>query len=330
VGARDHDAGRDGRVEGLADAVAAAVDELRGRVGLVLGVDRPVVVVEVEHRVDRDEVHLGVVVRVDRPDVAPVAPVAVGRAGHQVVAEVVDGRLTPGHEVGDDVAAHVVLAALALAVADHGVLQRLGSEDVVAHRGEDLVGAAREPPGVGGLLPEGGDPPGVGCVHLDDPELVGERDRLADRRDRDSSARLDVLVDHLAEVHAVDVVGADDHDDLGPLVVDEVEALEDRVGAAEVPVLVDPLLGRDGRDVVAQESGHPPGLGHVRVEAVRLVLREDDDLEVAGVDDVAQGEVDEAVDARERDGRFGPVGGQRQQALALTPCEHDGEDLRTS
>ena len=138
---------------------------------------------------------------------------------------------------------------------------------------------------------------------------------------------LDVLLDHVAEVHAVDVVRADDDDDLGPRVVDEVEALVDRVRATEEPVLVDALLGRHGRHVVAQEGGHAPRLGDVRVEAVRLVLRQDDDLEVAGVDDVGQGEVDETIDARERDRRLGPVGGERHEPLALSSCQHDGEDL---
>ena len=156
------------------------------------------------------------------------------------------------------------------------------------------------------------------------------RDRLADRRDGAGGARLDVLLDHLAEVHAVDVVGAHDDDDVGLLVVDEVEALVDRVGAAEVPVLVDALLRGHGRDVVAEQRRHAPRLRHVRVEAVRLVLRQHDDLEVAGVDDVGQREVDEAVDPGERHGRFGAVGGQRHQPLALTSREHDREDFRTT
>ena len=59
------------------------------------------------------------------------------------------------------------------------------------------------------------------------------------------------------------------------------------------------------------------------VEAVRLVLRQHDDLEVAGVDEVGEREVDQAVDAAERHRRLGPVGGQRHQPLALAAGEHD-------
>ena len=67
--------------------------------------------------------------------------------------------------------------------------------------------------------------------------------------------------------------------------------------------------------------------GHVRVEAVRLVLRQHDDLEVAGVDDVGQGQVDEPVDAGEGHGGFGPVRRQRHEPLALATCEDNRQDF---
>ena len=139
-------------------------------------------------------------------------------------------------------------------------------------------------------------------------------------------AARDVLVDHLGEVHAVDVVGADHHHDVGLVVVDQVEGLVDRVGAAEVPVLADPLLRRHRRDVVAEQRRHPPGRGDVTVQGVRLVLRQHDDPQVAAVDDVGQCEVDQPVDPRERHRRLGPVGRQRHQPLALAAGEDDGQD----
>ena len=181
--------------------------------------------------------------------------------------------------------------------------------------------------GVGRLLAERPDLARVGLVEFDDTKLVGEVDRLTDRGDRDAGTGLDVLLHHLGEVHAVDVVGTDDDDDLRPLVVDEVERLEDRVGAAEVPVLVDSLLGRHRRDVVAEHRRHPPRLGHVLVEAVRLVLRQHDDLEIARVDDVGEGEIDEPVDAAERHRGFRTVSSQRHEPLPLAAGEDDGQDL---
>ena len=130
-------------------------------------------------------------------------------------------------------------------------------------------------------------------------------------------ATVDVLVDHLREVHAIDVVGADHDDDVGLLVAQQVERLEDRVGAAQVPVLADPLLRRDRGDVVAEHRRHPPGLADVPVEAVGLVLRQHHDLQVAAVDDVGQREVDQAVDAGERDRRVWR--GRRSAASAACP-----------
>ena len=85
--------------------------------------------------------------------------------------------------------------------------------------------------------------------------------------DGQRGAGLDVLLDHLGRVHPVDVVGAEDDDVVRPLVVDEVEALEDGVGAALVPARPESLLGRHRGDVVAEQVGHPPGRGDVPVEA---------------------------------------------------------------
>ena len=70
-----------------------------------------------------------------------------------------------------------------VAVARHGLLEGIGGEDVVAHRGEHLVGVVGQALGVARLLEERGDLRRVGVVDLDDAELVGERDRLPDRGD---------------------------------------------------------------------------------------------------------------------------------------------------
>jgi hypothetical protein len=65
----------------------------------------------------------------------------------------------------------------------------------------------------------------------------------------------------------------------------------------------------------------------VAVQAVALVLGEHRDPEHPGVDEVRQREVDQPIQPAERDGRLGPVQGQRREALALTAGEHDTEHL---
>jgi hypothetical protein len=209
-----------------------------------------------------------------------------------------------------------------------GLDEGVGVDDVVAHRREDLVRRARDGDGVARLLAERRDADGVARVGLDDAELVGHPDRLADAGDRDLGARLDVLVDHLGEVHAVHVVGADHDHDVGALVLDDVEALVDRVRTAEVPVLADALLRGHRGDVVAEQRRHAPRLGDVPVEAVRLVLRQHDDVQVVGVHEVRQREVHQPVDAAEGHGGFGPCRRQRHEPLAFPTCEDDCQDAR--
>ena len=65
----------------------------------------------------------------------------------------------------------------------------------------------------------------------------------------------------------------------------------------------------------------------VAVEAAGLVLGQDEDLAQAAVDAVGQGEVDDAVQAAERDGRLGPVAGERLEPRAPAAGQDDGQDV---
>ena len=161
---------------------------------------------------------------------------------------------------------------------------------------------------------------------LDHARAARLGERHVERRNRHAGAGGDVLADHLRGIHAVDVVGAEHAHVLGALVVDQVEALVDRVGRAGEPVRPAPLLRGHGRDVVAEQRREAPRRRDVAVEAVALVLRQHRDLEIAGIDEVREREVDEAVVAAERHRGLRAVERQRQQALALAAREHDPED----
>ena len=223
-----------------------------------------------------------------------------------------------------------MLGGLVGGVHRDGLQERVGVHDVVAHRGQDLIGGVRQPRGLLGLLDEGLDLASVGRVGLDDAELVRQGPRLADARHGAGQPGGDVVVQHLGEVHAVDVVRTGDDHVVGPLVVEQVEGLVDRVGAPQEPVLAHALLGRHRRDVVAQHVGHAPRLGDVAVQRVGLVLSEHHDLEEAGVDHVGQREVDQPVDATEGDGGLCAVDGQGHETLALATGEDDCENARLS
>ena len=112
-------------------------------------------VVEVEDRVGRDQVHVGVVVGVERPDVAPVAALALGHAGHVAARRSRTPAPRPrATSIGMMSRADVVARVLVLRVRGDRVDQRLRVEDVVAHRGEHLVGRVGQPERVGRLLVE--------------------------------------------------------------------------------------------------------------------------------------------------------------------------------
>ena len=96
------------------------------------------------------------------------------------------------------------------------------------------------------------------------------------------------------------------HDVRGALLLDRVDVLVNGVGGALIPVLVDPLLGGNNVDELAQLAGKIalPAETDVPIEAHRLVLREDERLADAAVEAVRQREVDDPVDAAEMDGRL--------------------------
>jgi hypothetical protein len=60
------------------------------------------------------------------------------------------------------------------------------------------------------------------------------------------------------------------------------------------------------------------------VEAMRAVLRQDQYVEDAGIDAVAQRKVYDAVFSGEWHSRLGALGRQDAQATALTPCQNHG------
>ena len=219
------------------------------------------------------EVHVGVVIGVEGPDIAPVAAITIRGSRHHIESEVVDARPALVDKHGDDVAAHVVHRALVGRIGTENVDERVRGEDVIAHGDVGLVFGARDPGRVGGLLEEAADAHPI-LRGVDDTELVGERPGLANARHRDRSPGVDVRLHHLHGIHAIDVVGSEDRDVVGPLIVDEVEALEDRVGTSGEPPRTQALLRGDRGDVIAEERRQPPGRGDVTVQGVGLVLGE--------------------------------------------------------
>ena len=107
---------------------------------------------------------------------------------------------------------------------------------------------------------------------------------------------------------------------------DRVQVLVHGVGGAQVPVLADALLRRQDLDELAEFLGDDvPAHADVAIERQALVLRDDEDAAQAGVDAVAEREVDDAVRAAEVHRRLGAFPGQRRQAFADPSGQDDDE-----
>ena len=91
-----------------------------------------------------------------------------------------------------------------------------------------------------------------------------------------------------------------------------------------MPALAAALLGRHRGNVLRRRPRQVPCLGNVAVQGVGLVLGQHRNLEVAGVDQIGQDKVNEAVGTSERHGGFGAVFGQGKKALSLAAGEDDG------
>ncbi len=273
-------------------------------------------------RRDGDQVFRGTPVHIDRPDVAPVAALTVVHVGDGVGGEVVGDDFGGLDHARDDVLAEVVgrigTLGVALDLTDEGV----AVEDVESHGGEAgprRVGIDRR------LFAETDDP--AGGVAVDDAELVHLRGRDRDHGDRHLGLGRAVELEHLADVHLIDVVGAKNADFTGFFVLEDVEVLIDGVGAAAEPLRADVHRCRDRGDVVAELGRELPASRQMLHQRARLVLGQHADLGDAGVHEVREDEVDDAVAPAERHGRLGPVAGERIESLALAAGEDQRDDV---
>jgi hypothetical protein len=126
----------------------------------------------------------------------------------------------------------------------------------------------------------------------------------------------------------VDVVAGDDQRKLGAFGFNALEVLEDRVGGSLVPVLADPLHGRQHFDVLAELGGKDvPAVAQVPDQVQRFVLCEHQNTAEVGIDTIGQGEVNDAVRPAERHRRFRGILGQRVQALSGAPSQQNGQNI---
>ena len=93
-------------------------------------------------------------------------------------------------------------------------------------------------------------------------------------------------------------------------------------------MLADAFLRAENLDELAELVGYDaPSHAQMPAERERLVLQRDEDLAQAGVDAVAQREVDDPVGTAEIDGGLGTLARQRVEPLPCAPGQHHDEDV---
>ena len=199
-----------------------------------------------------------------------------------------------------------------------------------------LSGWTRERFRMGRLFFEADDAPVL--VRLDDAELPGGDGRIHfDGGNGDVRAGIDVLLEHLLVIHFVDVVAGKDEDVIGLLAADGIDVLINGVGRALIPMLRNAHLRRENFDEFAETHEGGPAAPDVAVEAERFVLREDEDAAQIAIEAIGKGDVDDAVNAAERNGGLGAIARERPKPLALAARQqhtdrvaHDRHEYRRS
>ena len=226
-----------------------------------------------------------------------------------------------------DVVAKVVTAAPVVGVEPELLEEEVGREAVDAHRGQRLAGIGRIRRRVGHLLAEAAH--AARAVHGHRAKLGGLDAGDRQRGHGHVGAALLVGGDQCLVVHLVDVVaGEHDHEPRGRL-FQRIDVLVDRVGGAQIPVLVDPLLRGQHVEKLADVAAEEPVPTEVQVavEAAALVLREQQQPLEAAVETVGEREVDDPVTASEWHGRLGAVAGQRIEPNATASSKHHGHHI---
>jgi len=138
-----------------------------------------------------------------------------------------------------------------------------------------------------------------------------------------------MLLEDVAVVEPVDVVGGEDEEHVGVEGRDLLPGTVERVRVSAIPAaLVVADVGVEGAKAAVRPVEVPgPATREMRGERVRLVLLEHPDVPDPAVVAVGEREVDEPVDAGERQRRLRALRRQDLEAAAFTARKHEREDF---
>ena len=271
--ARDDGAAGHNRIHALTAASTGFVqNELRRRIVVAGRPQRPPAIVEVQLRRHGAQIHIGVVIRLNRPHVAPVSQLTRRVAGDVVRLEVVGHHRRSPNQPGQYVAPKIMGRVGVFGVRRQFPQQTARREDVVAHRGVHLVRIAGHGRCLRILLVEAEN--GAVFVGFNHAKLARQRFFHGNRGNRNLGRLLHVELNHVANVHAIDVVGTKDAHQIRIGLLNQVHILVDRIRRAPVPelALVAHLRRYGNHKVIFQQPREFPAIAQMLQKALALKL----------------------------------------------------------
>jgi hypothetical protein len=128
-----------------------------------------------------------------------------------------------------------------------------------------------------------------------------------------------VVLHHLVIVHLVNMIPGEDEDQIRLLLLEGIKVLENGISRPLIPTFVQPLLRRNECDEFPQLATEQiPTQLDVAIQGDGFILGQNVDPPDVGVDAVAEGEVDDPVNAPKGNGRLRPILGQGVEPLPLS------------
>ena len=255
-------------------------------------VDGPPGNVKIEPTFRQRHFQIDFIKRTDGTDIRPIAVVHI--AHHAAI----------GQGIGDDVFAKIMAFGI------ERVKQQIGAKDINAHGGQ--IGFIR----VGdafqacqrrrfGLFGEGLDLPVVAA--LEDTQSRGHIGRNRLHRHGDVGPGFHMIVYKCTIVHVVKVIAGQNQDIFRARGLNLHQLLAHRIGCALVPPgAAGGLFGSQNLHPTIGELVPRVGALDVAVQRDRVVLGQDGDPIDAGMQAIADGNIDQAIFPCQRNGRFGP------------------------
>src|SRR5580700_652870 len=163
--ARNDGARANNGIERDAHSRGIGENKFRRRILLLPRVQRPALVIEVENRRDRNQIHVGLVIGLDGADIAPI------RFFFFIfIPEVVGEDAMLFDNARDDVFAEIVFGIRIFGVGDENGHQELRIKEIDAHRGVHLIRVHARGLGICGLFLKSDDAPVFIC--FDDAETA--------------------------------------------------------------------------------------------------------------------------------------------------------------